>query len=71
MDIAFDAWRNSMREEGILIAHGLVRMTNTRYADDVLFYAKSFEELESMTERLVNSLRRIDLTLKTKTIKIL
>ena len=46
-------------------------LINTRYADDVLFYAKSFEELISMTESLMISLQHIGLILNTQKTKIL
>ena len=41
----------SLRDEGIFIAHGLVRLTNTRYADDVLLYAKSLEEFIDINDK--------------------
>ena len=71
LNIAFAEWRASLRDNGIFIAHGLVRLTNTRYADDVLLYLKPLEELESMMERFVISLQRIGLTLNTKKTKLL
>ena len=40
LDMAFDLWRSSLTTEGIFIAHGLPRLTNIRYADDILLYAK-------------------------------
>ena len=69
--IADDEWRVSLRDEKIFIVHGLVRLTNTRYADDRLLYAKSFEEFVSMTERLMITLQRIGLTLNIQKTKIL
>ena len=54
LDIAFEELRLSLHEEGLFIAHGLPRLTNTRYADDILLYAKSLNELISMTEGLVS-----------------
>ena len=53
--IAFDVWRASLRDEKIFIAHGLARLTNTQYADDVFLYDKSLEQLESMTENLLEA----------------
>ena len=71
LDIAFDTWRLSLATEGILIAHGLQRLTNIRYADDILLYAKSLDELLSMTEKLTAELKKIGLTLNTEKTKIL
>ena len=66
LDIAFDEWRLSLNEEGLFIAYGLPRLTNTRYADDMLRYAKSLGELTCMTEGLMESLQSIKLSLNTK-----
>ena len=59
LDIAFEELRLSLHEEGLFIAHGLPRLINTRYADDILLYAKSLDELTSMTESLMESLQQI------------
>ena len=58
LDIAFDDLRLSVHEEGLFIAYGLPRLTNTRYAEDILIYAKSLDELTSMTEGLMESLQQ-------------
>ena len=59
LDIAFEEWRLFLHEEGLFIAHGVPRLTNTRYADVILLYAKSLDELLSMTESLMESLQTI------------
>ena len=46
-------------------------MTNIRYADDIMLYAKSLNELEVMTTKLVYELRKIGLHLNVKKTKIL
>ena len=46
-------------------------MTNIRHADDIMLYAKSLNELEVMTEKFVNELRKIGLHLNDKKTKIL
>ena len=71
LDIAFDAWLLSLHHEGIYIGHGLPRLTNIRYADDIMLYAKSLNELEDMTGKLMDELRNIGLTLNAKKTKIL
>ena len=71
LDMAFDMWRISLTHEGIILAHGVPRLTNIRYADDVLLYAKSLQELESMTERLLDALKAIILLLNVKKAHIL
>ena len=67
----FDVWRASLRDEGILIAHDLARLTNARYVDDILLYATSLEEFISMTERLMISMQQIELTCNTQKTHIL
>ena len=37
-----------LQSHGLTIAAGLDRLTNTRYADDILLYAKSVDELQEM-----------------------
>ena len=69
--MAFDMWRISFTYEGILLAHGVPRLINIRYADDVWLYAKSFKELEQLTERLLDALKAIGLSLNATTTNIL
>ena len=69
LDVAFDEWRRSLDREGLYIAQGVPRLTSIRYADDIILYAKSLEELVSMTERLMNEFQRIGLTLNAKKTK--
>ena len=71
LDVVFDEWRRSLDTEGLYIALGVPRLTNIRYADDILLFAKSIEELVSMTEKLIEELKRIGLTLNAKKTKIL
>ena len=71
MDVVFDEWRRSLDTEGLYIALGVPRLTNIRYADDILLFAKSIEELVSMIEKLIEELKRIGLTLNAKKTKIL
>ena len=47
------------------------RLTNVRYADDVLLFAKSLSELRSMTEILITELRLFGLELNCSKTKIL
>ena len=42
---------------------GIWRLTNTRYADDVLLHARSLQQLEHLTELLISELRRVGLEL--------
>ena len=71
MDIAFENWEVQLNDEGIFIGDLRKRLTNTRYADDVLLYAKSLEELQRMTELLIIELRKVGLHLNADKTKIL
>ena len=44
-DLTFDKWKRRLSHEGLYVGYSLERLTNTRYADDVLLYAKSLSEL--------------------------
>ena len=46
-------------------------MTNTRYADDILLYASTLDELSTMTESLIDELKEVGLELNFKKTKIL
>ena len=46
-------------------------MTNTRYADDILLYARSLEELQRMAELLIVELKFVGLELNASKTKIL
>ena len=54
-------WRVFLVHEGVLIVHGFSRLTNIRYADDILLYAISLDERISMTEKLTEELQKIGL----------
>ena len=71
LDMAFDLWLASLTHEDIFIAHGLSRLTNIRYTDDILLYAKSLDELVSMAEGLLHEMKKIGLSLNGKNTKVL
>ena len=52
-------------------AFDIIDSTINKYADDILLYAKSLDELTSMTEGLMESLQIIRLFLNTKKTKIM
>ena len=53
LHMAFDLRRASLIQESIVIANGLPRFANVRYADDILLYNKSVDEFVSMTGGLL------------------
>ena len=52
-------WKTKLRNNGLLLDATEERLTNIRYADDLLIFAKSFDEavfmLEILTEELANA----------------
>ena len=71
LDIVFDRWKETLKTEGIMIENFLCRLTNTRYADDILLYVKNLEELVFMIENLTKELRKVGLVLNTDKTNIL
>ena len=63
LDVAFENWKVSLSREGLLTSLNEERLTNTRYADDILLYAKSLETLQHMAYLLTEELRKMGLGL--------
>lgn len=68
-DLAFDGRRHKLQDHGLLISDGMERMT--RYADDILLYAKSLDELTEMAELLIVELASVGLHLNVGQTEIL
>ena len=68
---AFVRWKMKLSSEGWLLKPNTERLTNVRYADDILLFAKSREELQSMIMLLIEELRKIGLELNVSKTKIL
>ena len=71
LDIAFESWKSKLDTHGLYWGYGLERLTNTRYADDILLYAKSLSELQTMAELLIEELQLVGLQLNASKTKIL
>lgn len=71
LEIAFRRWKTRLHTHGFKFKNDGTRFTNTRYADDVLIFAKSLDELMEMMEMLVEELATIGLTLNGSKTKIL
>ena len=69
LDVAFLRWRRRLNHHGILMENGR-RITNVRYADDILLYGKSLQEVSFILEILLEDLRHIGLSLSAKKSKI-
>ena len=53
LEMAFRRWKLRLKEHGILLSAQHPRLTNLRYADDMMIFATSPTELAEMTEYLV------------------
>ena len=71
IDIAFESWPRRLNHHGLYVAHGLPRLTNTRYVDDISFSGKLLDELIGMEEALIEELRAVGLDLNASKSKIL
>ena len=71
IEMAFRRWKLRLREHGFLLDVHHTRLTNLRYADDMMIFAKSPTELVQMTEWLVEELSNIGLHLNTAKTKVL
>ena len=59
LETAFRTWKTRLGQHGFLLDEHMQRLTNTRYADDVMLYAKSAEEVIEMTELLIEELSKV------------
>jgi len=71
LEMAFRRWKLRLQEHGILLAAHHERLTNLRYADDMMIFGKSPEELAQMTEWLIEELSDVGLHLNTAKTKVL
>ena len=63
LEMGFRAWKRRLVQQGILLETDVERLTNIRYADDVMLYAKSLEELHDMISMLMEELQKLGLHL--------
>ena len=71
LEHAMGHWKTRLVDEGFLVKHGHERLTNIRYADDIIIYAKSQNELMHMLVILAEELARIGLNMNIDKTKIL
>ena len=65
-------WKQGLSDHGIKVSNdnGAQRLTNVRFADDLIIYANSLDELTAMVEALVQELGRAGLSLNSRKSKI-
>jgi hypothetical protein len=69
LEPAMRNWKQSLKSHGLHVG-AVDRLTNIRYADDLLLFAKSWKELVEMLELLVVELNRVGLQLNTSKTKL-
>ena len=69
LETAFKRWKHRLLHHGLLLNNGSSRITNIRYADDILRFVKSLYELKGMLELLHEELARIGLEMHEKKTK--
>ena len=70
LESAFRVWRSKLCNHGFLL-DGVHRLTNVRYADDIMLFAKTEQELIQMVELLVEVFQSVGLELNAAKSKIL
>lgn len=70
LESAMRSWKEKVSNKGVPVGNQHI-LTNIRYADDLMIYATSSEELVQMLEALVQELQAIGLHLNSKKSKIL
>ena len=68
LEHAMRNWKQSLKSHGLHVG-AVDRLTNIRYADDLLLFAKSWKELVEIMELLVVELNRVGLQLNTSKTK--
>ena len=61
LESAFREWQSKLCEHGVLLDIDGKRLTNVRYADDVMLFAKTEEELSAMITLLVEAFENVGL----------
>ena len=70
LELAIRNWKSRLTHEGLALDQA-ERLTNIRYADDLIIYAKSWEELSVMVELLSEELAAVGLDLNAGKTKFL
>ena len=71
LEMDFRSWKNQLHDEGWNIDNSMGNLTNSRFADDILLYAKSLPELQRISNLLLSELQKIGLEANASKSKIL
>ena len=65
LETTFREWHCQFTSEGFLLNMNATRLTNVRYADDVILFGETFLEIIRTAELLVQEFARVGLELNT------
>ena len=65
LEKAMRSWKQRLTNHGILVSANSPRLTNTRYADDIMLYGKSLSEVQTMISWLIEELQIVGLQVNT------
>ena len=71
IEFVFQRWKTRLRSHGWLLDSRYLRLTNIRYADDMMIFAKSASELCEMLELLHDELDAVGLEMHSSKSKIM
>ena len=71
LEVVFSRWKTKMQDQGWLLHTNAERLTNIRYADDILIFAKSRQEVQFMIQELMKDLQEVGLILHMDKSKVL
>ena len=71
LDAVIARWKARIGNSGVAIQMNEERLSNSRYVDDILVYAKSLHEAIAMIELLMEEFQRVGLSLNALKAKIL
>ena len=69
-ELVLQRWKRRLQSHGILLPPSPVRLTELRYADDLLLFGKSLDEVLFMLELLSSELSAVGLTINASKTKI-
>ena len=71
LEVAFGCWRRKVGNPGLDFQDGMHTLSDLRFADDILLFAKTFEETKFLLDELVTCLAEVGLHLNVGKTKIL
>ena len=61
VDVAFQRFKARLLDHGLYLRDHIERLTNIRYADDILLFGNSLQELINMSESLLDEFSKMSL----------